>query len=81
LGAVLRTFVPTREEVTGGWRELHNEESHFYSSSENIIRMFKSRKMRWVEHITCIRKMTNEYKYFGGKALEDLRTLSIAGRI
>jgi hypothetical protein len=49
---VLRTiFGPKRDEVTGELRKLHNEELHNLYSSPNIIRMIKSRRMRWVGHI------------------------------
>jgi hypothetical protein len=49
---VLRTiFGPKRDEVTGGWRKLHNEELHNLYSSPNIIRMIKSRRRRWVGHV------------------------------
>jgi hypothetical protein len=43
-----RIFGPKRDEVTGGWRKLHNEELHNFYSSPDIIRMIKSRKKRWV---------------------------------
>jgi hypothetical protein len=43
---------PKRDEVTGDWRKLHNEELHNLYSSPNIIRMIKSRRMRWAEHVT-----------------------------
>jgi hypothetical protein len=46
-----RIFGPKRDEVTGGWRKLHNEELHSLFSSPNIIRMFKSRRMRWAGHV------------------------------
>jgi hypothetical protein len=42
-----RTFGPKRDEETGGWRKLHNEELHNLYSSPSIIRMLKSRRMRW----------------------------------
>jgi hypothetical protein len=45
-----RIFGPKRDEMTGGWRKLHNEELHNLSSSPNIIRMIKSRRMRWAGH-------------------------------
>jgi hypothetical protein len=44
---VFEKWVLKREEVTGGWRKLHNEELHNLHSSPNIIRMIKSRRMRW----------------------------------
>jgi hypothetical protein len=49
-----RIFVPKRDEVTGGWRKLHNEELHNLYSSPNIIRIIKSRKMRWTGHVEHI---------------------------
>jgi hypothetical protein len=42
-----RVFEPKRDEVTGEWRKLHNEELHILYSSANIIRQIKSRRMRW----------------------------------
>jgi hypothetical protein len=48
---VLRIFGPKRDEVTGGWRKLHNEELHNLCSSPSIIRMIKSRRMRWAGHV------------------------------
>jgi hypothetical protein len=42
-----RIFGPKRDEVTGDWRKLHNEELHNLYSSPNIIRMIKSRRMTW----------------------------------
>jgi hypothetical protein len=40
-----RIFGPMTDKVTGGWRKLHNEESHSFHSSSKIIRMVKSRRM------------------------------------
>jgi hypothetical protein len=49
---VLRRILgPKRDEVTGDWRKLHNEELHKLYSSPNIIRMIKSRRMRWEGHV------------------------------
>jgi hypothetical protein len=45
--ALRRIFEPKRDAVTAGWRKLHNEELHNLYSSPNIIRMIKSRRMRW----------------------------------
>jgi hypothetical protein len=46
-----RVFGPKRDEVTGKWRKLHNEELHDLYSSPSIIRMIKSRRMRWAGHV------------------------------
>jgi hypothetical protein len=46
-----RIFGPKRDEVTGGCRKLHNEEFHNFYSSPNIIRIIKSRRMRWAENV------------------------------
>jgi hypothetical protein len=43
-------FGPKRHEVIGSWRKLHNEELHNLYSSPDIIRMIKSRRMRWAGH-------------------------------
>jgi hypothetical protein len=49
-----RIFGPKRDEVTGEWRKLHNEELHILYSSQNIIRQIKSRRMRCVGHVAHI---------------------------
>jgi hypothetical protein len=46
-----RIFGPKRDEVTGGWRKLHNEELRNLYSSPSIIRMIKSGRMRWAGHV------------------------------
>jgi hypothetical protein len=51
-----------RDEVTGGWRKLHNEELHNLYSSPNSIRMIKSRRMRWLGHVACMEEMRNAYR-------------------
>jgi hypothetical protein len=49
-----RIFGSKRDEVTGGWRKLHNEELHNLYSYPNIIRMIKSKRMRWAGHVARI---------------------------
>jgi hypothetical protein len=49
--ALMRIFGPKRDEVTGDWRKLHNEKLHNLYSSSHIIRMIKSRRMRWAAHV------------------------------
>jgi hypothetical protein len=46
-----RIFGPKRDDVVGGWRKLHNEELHNFSSSASTIRMIKSIRMGWTEHV------------------------------
>jgi len=46
-----RIFGPKREEVTGEWRRLHNVELNYLYSSPNIVRVIKSRRMRWAGHM------------------------------
>jgi hypothetical protein len=55
---VLRTiFEPKINEETGGWRKLHNEELHDLYSSPSIIRIIKSKRMRWTEHVARMRRV------------------------
>jgi hypothetical protein len=46
-----RVFGSKRDEVTGEWRKLNNEELNYLYSSPNILRVVKSRRMRWAEHV------------------------------
>jgi len=46
-----RVFGPKRDEVTGEWRKLHNEELRYLNSLPNIVRVVKSRRMRWAGHV------------------------------
>jgi hypothetical protein len=51
----------------GGWRKLHNEELHNLYSSPSIIRIMKSRRMRWTGHATRMREKRNVYRLLVGK--------------
>jgi hypothetical protein len=57
---------PKRDEVTGGWRKLHNEELHNFYSSPSIIRMIKSRRMRWTENVARMGENSNAYRIIVG---------------
>jgi predicted SprT family Zn-dependent metalloprotease len=75
---VLRRILgPKGDEMEGDWRKLHNEELHKLRFIPNIIRMIKSRRMRWTEYIAQC-----EYG-FGGKARrkETTKDLDICGRM
>jgi hypothetical protein len=61
-----KIFGPKRDEVIGGWRKLHNEEHNLYCSP-SIIRMIKSRRMRWAGHVTRIGVKGNAYRILVGK--------------
>ena len=49
-----RIFGPKRDEVTGKWRKLHNEELNDLYSSPNIVQVIKSRRMRWAGHVASM---------------------------
>jgi hypothetical protein len=53
-----------REKVTEGLRKSHNEDLHNLYSSSNIIRMMKSRRMRWMGHVICMREIRNVYTIY-----------------
>jgi hypothetical protein len=55
-------FGPKRDEVTGEWRKLHNEEVHNLYSSPDIIRQVKSRRMRWAGHVASMGEERKVYK-------------------
>jgi hypothetical protein len=57
-----RIFGTKRDEVTGGWRKLHNEELHNLYSSLSIIRMLKSRRMRCAGHVARMGVKRDAYK-------------------
>jgi hypothetical protein len=58
---------PKRDDVTGYWKKLHNEELHNLYSSPNIIRMIKSRRMRWGGHEARMGETRNAYRILVGK--------------
>jgi hypothetical protein len=60
-----RILEPKRDEVTGDWRKLHNEELHNFYSSPDITIMIKSRRMRWAGHAA---QMGRREMHIDGKA-------------
>jgi hypothetical protein len=62
-----RIFGQKRDEVTGDWRKLHNEEVHNLYFSPNIIRMIKSWTMRWAGHVARRGETRNAYRILVGK--------------
>jgi hypothetical protein len=61
-----RIFGPKRDEVTGEWRKLHNEELHILYTSPNTIRQLKSRRM-WAGHVARMEEERNVYRILMGK--------------
>ena len=62
-----RMFGPRRDEVTGEWRRLHNEELNDLYSSPNIVRVIKSRRMRWAWHVAHMGEGRGAYRVLVGK--------------
>ena len=57
-----RIFGPKRDEVTGEWRKLHNEDLNDRRSLPNIIRVIKSRRMRWAGHVARMEALRGAYR-------------------
>ena len=62
-----RIFGPRRDEVTGEWRRLHNEELNDLYSSPNIVRVIKSRRIRWAGHVARMGEERGVYRVLVGK--------------
>ena len=62
-----RIFGPGRDEVTGEWRKLHNEELNGLYCSPNIVRVIRSRRMRWAGHVERIGERRGVYRVLVGK--------------
>jgi hypothetical protein len=63
----LLIFGCKRDEVTGGWRKVHNEELHGLYYSPSIIRVIKGRWMRWAGHVAHMGEVTGAYYILVGK--------------
>jgi len=62
-----RVFGPKRDEVRGEWRKLHNEELIGLYSIPNIVRVVKSRRMRWAGHVARMGEERGVYRVLVGK--------------
>jgi hypothetical protein len=76
-----RIFGPNRDEVTGDWRKLRNEELHNLYSWPNMIRMIKSRRMRWAGHVARMgrREMHIGYWWESQKAIDHWEDQDVGG--
>jgi hypothetical protein len=75
---VLRIFGPKRKE-DGPWRKLHNDEIHTLYSSPNIVRVIKSKRMRWARHVARMGEGRGVYRVLVGRP-EGKRPLGRPGR-
>ena len=62
-----RIFGPRRDEITGEWRKLHNEELSDLYSLPNIVRVVKSRRMRWAGHVARLVEGREVHRVLVGK--------------
>jgi hypothetical protein len=62
-----RIFGPERDEATGEWRRLHNEELHDLFSSPKAIRAINSRRMRWAGHVAHVWDRRGAYRGLMGR--------------
>jgi hypothetical protein len=63
-----RMFGPRRDEVTGEWRKLHNEELNYLYCSPNIVRVIKSTRMRWAAHVARTGERRGMHRVLVGKS-------------
>jgi hypothetical protein len=64
---LIRVFGPKRDEATGEWRKLHNEELNDLCSLPNIVRVVKSRRMRWAGHVAHMGEERGVHRVLVGK--------------
>jgi hypothetical protein len=62
-----RIFSAKRDEVTGVWRKLHNDELNDLYSSPTIVRVMKSRRMQWAVHVACMVEGRGVYRLLVAK--------------
>jgi hypothetical protein len=62
-----RIFGPKRDELSGGWRKLHNEELHGLYSSPSIVRVIKARRMRWAGNAARMGEVRGAYNILVGR--------------
>jgi hypothetical protein len=70
LDLLRRIFGPKKDEVTGDWRKLHNEELHDLYSSPSIITIIKVKRMRWTVHVARIGHKWNAFRLLVGSQRE-----------
>jgi len=78
-----RIFGPKRDEVTGEWRKLHKEDLNELYRSSDIIRVIKSRKMRWGGYVACLGREEVHTGFWRGELIkrDHFEDLGVDGRI
>jgi len=78
-----RIFGPKREGVAGSWKRLHNEELHNFYASPCIVRVVKSRRLRFAGHVACMKRWKMHMKFWSEnlKGRDHLEDLGIGERI
>jgi hypothetical protein len=64
---VLRKIFGPKREEDGSWRKLRNDELHSLYSSPNVVRVIKSRRIKWVGHVACMREGRDIYRVLVGR--------------
>jgi hypothetical protein len=62
-----RIFRPKRDDMTGGWRKLNNEELHSLYSSPSVVRVIKARRIRWAGHVARMGEVRSAYNILVGR--------------
>jgi hypothetical protein len=78
---VLRKIFEPKREEGGSWRKLHNDELHSLYSSQNIVRIIKSRRMRWAGHVARMGEVFTGFWLGGPKARDHWEDLDVGGRM
>jgi hypothetical protein len=74
-----KIFGPKRDEATGEWRKLHNEELYVLYLAPNIIRVIKSRRVRWAGHVARMGEMRDAYRILVERPVEKKTTWKTYG--
>ena len=72
MGMLRGIFGANRDEVTGQWRKVHIEDLNDLYCSPNIIRIIKSRRMRWVGYLACVGNKRGVYRFGWGNLWETI---------
>jgi hypothetical protein len=78
---VLRKIFGPKREEDGSWRKLHNYELHSLYSSPNIVRVIKSRRMKWAGHVARMGEVFTGFWLGGPKVRDHWEDLGLGGRI